>query len=130
MDNNQKYLVLDLDETLIHSVSKDEICQVTISDEGGCAIRMNIRPYVREFLENMSKFYHIYVYTASTKSYAQPILNYLDPTSNWIKGLLCRPSCVVTSQGCYVKDLRLFSPESLNNVVIIDNYVHSFGLQM
>ena len=100
-----------------------------IADEGGAPIRMNVRPYVREFLEHMSQFYSIYVFTASTKSYAQPILNYLDPASCLFKGLLCRPSCVLTSQGCYVKDLRIFE-DNLQNVVIIDNYVHSFGLQI
>ena len=127
---NQKYLILDLDETLIHSVEKTENCQVTLPDNNGADIRMNVRPYVREFLQNMSQFYQIYVFTASTKSYAEPILLHLDPNSSIIKGLLCRPSCVLTTQGCYVKDLRLFSEQNLGNVVIIDNYVHSFGLQM
>lgn len=82
---------------------------MTIPDANGSFIRMNVRPYVTEFLQNMSQFYQIYIFTASTQSYAQPILSHLDPNSTLVKGLLCRQSCVLTNQGCYVKDLRLFS---------------------
>ena len=129
-EGERKILILDLDETLIHTVEKQENCQVTITDANGSNIRMNIRPYAVEFLRNMSVHYQIFVFTASTKGYAEPILLHLDPESTLISGLLCRPSCVLTEQGCYVKDLRLFQEQNLSNVVIVDNYVHSFGLQM
>jgi len=42
----KKLLILDLDETLIHSVSENEMYEVLIPDQGGAPIRMNVRPYV------------------------------------------------------------------------------------
>ena len=38
-----------------------------------------IRPGTEKFLEEMSKYYEIVIFTASVKDYADTILNQLDP---------------------------------------------------
>lgn len=32
--------------------------------------------------------------------------------------------------GCFIKDLRIISNRQLKDIVIIDNLIHSFGLQI
>jgi CTD small phosphatase-like protein 2 len=68
-DVKKKFLLLDLDETLIHSVftaEKTDISFAIKDDE----FRFNIRPYCFEFLQRMSELFTIYVFTASTADYA------------------------------------------------------------
>lgn len=57
--------MLDLDETLIHSVWGEAKADVTIQ-HGLEPIKFNMRPYLLPFLEKMSQHYEIYVFTAST----------------------------------------------------------------
>ena len=60
-------LVLDLDETLI-SFHRDE---------NGIGI-IKPRPYLFQFLKEMSKIYELIIFTAATKEYADPILDLID----------------------------------------------------
>ena len=56
--NKSEYtLVLDLDETLIHCLDQQEITPL-------------IRPGTVKFLEEMSKYYEVVIFTASVKDYA------------------------------------------------------------
>ena len=56
--NKSNYtLVLDLDETLIHCLDQQEITPL-------------IRPGTEKFLEEMSKYYEVVIFTASVKDYA------------------------------------------------------------
>ena len=44
---------------------------------------------------------------------------------------LYRDSCLRTDDGVYVKDLRIFgSQRDMENVIIVDNAVYSFGYQL
>jgi len=40
---------------------------------------IRIRPFCREFLQQLSEFAEIIIFTASSASYADVILDYLDP---------------------------------------------------
>jgi CTD small phosphatase-like protein 2 len=42
---------------------------------------LNIRPFAMEFLAKMSNIFEIIIFTASEKSYADSILDHLDPHS-------------------------------------------------
>ena len=65
-DQNKKYtLVLDLDETLVHYHTKRQAYLV--------------RPGCRDFLEELSEFYEIVIFTASVSKAANLVLNKLDP---------------------------------------------------
>jgi CTD small phosphatase-like protein 2 len=62
-------LLLDLDETLIHSVFTSEKTDISFTLKGD-EFKFNVRPYCLEFLQKMNEYYTIYVFTASTADYA------------------------------------------------------------
>ena len=70
------------------------------------------------------------MFTASHKSYADVVLDFLDPKGELIQHRLYRESCVLTDDGVYVKDLRIIANRSLKDLVIVDNAVYSFGFQL
>ena len=78
----------------------------------------------------MSDFYTIYVFTASTTGYAKPIIEYLNRNHKTIHDFLSRANCMETKNGFFIKDLRIISNRTLKDIVLVDNLVHSFGLQM
>jgi len=69
----------------------------------------------------------VIVFTASHKSYADPILDFIDPEGKYIQYRMYRDNCVFTKEGFYVKDLRVIGNRSLNDLVIVDNSVYSFS---
>ncbi|CAD8114750.1 unnamed protein product [Paramecium primaurelia] len=129
-----KTLLLDLDETLIHSCSLRENPQVTVTAFGDygeeAKIHFNIRPFCTWFLQQMNQLYTIYVYTASSSAYANAIVNYLDPKRQWIMGIMSRGNCMETKNGFFIKDLRIVGNKQLKDMVIVDNLAHSFGFQI
>lgn len=71
------------------------------------------------------------VFTASVQTYADAILDHLDPDGSLIHHWLYRPSCIVQpypgeDANIYVKDLRIFEDFDLKDIVIVDNAVYSF----
>ncbi len=68
------------------------------------------------------------VFTASHSSYADVVLDILDPKHEIFEKRLYRESCIRSSDGVYVKDLRIFEESrSLSDIVLVDNAVYSFG---
>ena len=120
---------MDLDETLIHSIFTNEKTDVKFSHKGD-EFKFNIRPHCLEFLSNMSQYYNVYVFTAGTHDYAEPIINYLNQKKKTILGVLHRKNCMETQNGFFIKDLRIIQNRELKDIVIVDNLVHSFGLQI
>ena len=85
-----------------------------------------VRPWADEFLQEMSKYYEIVIFTAGTKEYADWILDQLD-TTKAIKYRLYRQHAT-PCETTYVKDLsRLGRP--LNRVIIVDNLAENFQRQ-
>jgi len=83
-----------------------------------------------ECLEEANKYFQVGVFTASHQSYADAILDFIDPEHVLFSFRLYRDSCLKTSDGYYVKDLRIFEGLSLSDVVLIDNSVYSFAHQI
>lgn len=79
-------LVLDLDQTLV-SVSTSEALHYIELDKNGKRSRyyVHIRPYAKEFLRNISKYFKIVIYTSSRMQYAKQIVTLLDKEHNYIK---------------------------------------------
>eukprot|EP01103_Thecamoeba_quadrilineata_P012761 TRINITY_DN3373_c0_g1_i4.p1 TRINITY_DN3373_c0_g1~~TRINITY_DN3373_c0_g1_i4.p1 ORF type:complete len:203 (-),score=25.99 TRINITY_DN3373_c0_g1_i4:64-672(-) len=100
--NCKKTLVLDLDETLIHSSFKDL------------------------FLKCVSEWYEVVVFTASLSKYADAVLDKLD-VNKVVTHRLFRESCV-NHMDNYIKDLGLLGRD-LNGVIIIDNSPVSYMSQ-
>ena len=130
IDSKKKFLVMDLDETLIHSIfDKEEKTDVTDYYKGD-EFKFNVRPHCFEFLANMSQYFNVYVFTAGTLDYAEPIINYLNTPKKTILGFLHRKNCMETQNGFFIKDLRIIQNRSLKDIIMVDNLVHSFGLQI
>lgn len=81
-------------------------------------------------MEKLSKFYEIFVFTASSPNYANSIVNFLDPNKILINGVLTRENCLQTKNGFFIKDLRVINNRELKNMIIVDNLSHSFGFQI
>ncbi|OWZ19707.1 Nuclear LIM factor interactor-interacting protein cleavage-specific form [Phytophthora megakarya] len=126
-DASKKCLVLDLDETLVHSsfrptTNPDYVIPVEI-DGTVHQVYVCLRPGAEEFLIEMAQFYEIVVYTASLSKYADPLLDKLDP-ERVIRYRLFREHCV-QYEGSYVKDLSLLDRD-LSQTIFIDNSPMSY----
>jgi Dullard-like phosphatase family protein len=132
---NRKTVIFDLDETLIHCARDFVACKpdvyIPIVFTNGDFIEagINIRPYVKECLEECGKYMEVMVFTASNKTYADAVLDYLDPDGMLIHHRLYRDHCIFVDQNP-VKDLRIIKNRNLKDIVIVDNCAFCFGYQV
>ena len=125
-----KTLVLDLDETLVHSgfIPFDSPSDVVIKIEmenNLFDIHVLVRPGVKEFLEKMSAKYEIVIFTASLSKYADPLLDIIDK-SGFCQYRLFREHCTLINTS-FVKDLKRLGRD-LKDVIIVDNSPISYAL--
>ncbi|KAJ1920704.1 hypothetical protein H4219_001103 [Mycoemilia scoparia] len=127
-DIGKKCLVLDLDETLVHSsfrpVDNPDYVVPVILEGQEHDVYVIKRPGVDEFLIEVGKHFEVVVFTASLSMYADPVLDLLDPT-NVVKHRLFRDSCNLHN-GNYVKDLSRLG-RNVNHSIIIDNSPASYA---
>ena len=127
--DNRKTLVLDLDETLIHSafepfIPRDDITLRMKMKDNDIIIHVLKRPYLDEFLNIVTQKYEVVIFTASISDYANPLLDQLDPMKK-ISHRLFREHCTKADNGLFIKDLNRLGRD-LKNVIIIDNNPVSF----
>lgn len=120
-------VVLDLDETLVHSSFKpvnnaDFIIPVEI-DGTVHQVYVLKRPHVDEFLKRMGELFECVLFTASLSKYADPVSDLLDKWGAF-RSRLFRESCVF-HRGNYVKDLSRLGRD-LHKVIILDNSPASY----
>ena len=126
--NKKKTLVLDLDETLVHSYfdinppRKPAISFSIILDNKNVKVQTLIRPGVIEFLEKMSEIFEIVIFTASLSKYALPIINFIDKNKK-CEFKLFREHCSICNNG-FIKDLKKLS-RNLNDLILLDNNPYS-----
>lgn len=130
-DRNKITLALDLDETLIHSTlypipNPDFTFTVATSDGNRIVFFVLVRPGAIDVLEELGNLYEIVIFTSSIKSYADPIIDFLDK-NKVIKFRLYREDCT-DFDGIYVKDLSNFN-RKLEKIIIVDNSSVSYLLQ-
>ena len=130
-----KTLILDLDETLIHcsqdsKAPADMKIPIQVSDEKIVEAGLYIRPHSDKFLKEMSKIYEIVIFTSSHPTYANRVLNILDPNNEVITSRVFREHCTATEDGILVKDLRIFANRDLKNVVLVDNSILNYSYQL
>ncbi|KAG7237738.1 hypothetical protein INR49_031729 [Caranx melampygus] len=116
-DQGKICVVIDLDETLVHSSFKpisnaDFIVPVEIE---GTTHQVYVlkRPYVDEFLQRMGELFEL----------CRPVTDLLDQCGVF-RARLFRESCVF-HQGCYVKDLSRLGRD-LHKTLILDNSPASY----
>lgn len=138
-------VVLDLDETLVHSVflvdveaklkkkekKKEEINSILqahrdnadiLLDDSNGGIAVTLRPGLRIFLRKLSRKFEVVLFTAAEREYAEPLLNFIDPDRKYLPYRLYREHTVKYIGIKYVKDLRILG-RNLRRTVLIDNNI-------
>lgn len=132
----QKTLVIDLDETLIHSLAKGgrmssgHMVEVKLNNTvgyGGAALGpqhpilyyVHKRPHCDDFLRKVCRWYNLVVFTASVQEYADPVIDWLEQERKYFSGRYYRQHCTFRN-GAYIKDLSSVEPD-LSKVMILDN---------
>lgn len=123
----KKCLVLDLDETLVHSSFKilhQADFTIPVEIEGQYHnVYVIKRPGVDAFMKRVGELYEVVVFTASVSKYGDPLLDQLD-IHGVVHHRLFRESCY-NHQGNYVKDLSQIGRD-LRETIIIDNSPTSY----
>jgi CTD small phosphatase-like protein 2 len=135
-DHGKLTVVLDLDETLIHSelittsrrekrnVKSEEVFYLLGRDGEG--IQVEKRPFLDEFLAQAAEQFELIVFTAGSANYAGPLLDVLDPQRKYFKHRLFREHCYGKH---FLKDLRVVNRQ-LEKTVLVDNTYTSFLFQV
>ncbi|KAK8186451.1 NLI interacting factor-like phosphatase-domain-containing protein [Phyllosticta citribraziliensis] len=138
---HQKTLILDLDETLIHSMAKGgryttgHMVEVKLNQPIGAAGQIvgpqvpilyyvHKRPHCDDFLRKVSKWYNLVIFTASVQEYADPVIDWLELERKYFAGRFYRQHCTFRN-GAYIKDLAQVEPD-LSKVMIVDNSPMSY----
>jgi len=87
--------LFDLDETLIHcnesmEVQSDIIIPIIFPTGETIEAGINIRPFCRDLLKEISKYFEIIIFTASHENYASKVIEYLDPDNLYVDHKLYR----------------------------------------
>ncbi|XP_049584765.1 uncharacterized protein [Syngnathus scovelli] len=129
-DTGKICMVIDLDETLVHSsfTPVNHADFITPVDIDGTIHQVYVskRPHVDEFLRRMGEMFECVLFTASLSKYADPVSDALDKWGAF-RSRLFREACVF-HKGNYVKDLSHLGRD-LNKVIIIDNSPASYTFQ-
>lgn len=114
-------LILDLDETLIHSTFQpglvgDFVVEVDVESRS-YLVSVFKRPGLHEFLQRCADLYEVVIFTASMSTYADRVIDVID-TENSVSARLFRESCTYVD-GVYVKNLELLGRD-LKRTIIVD----------
>ena len=86
-----------------------------------------MRPHCHDFIRELSTFAEIIIFTASSASYADVVLDYIDPHKRYFSHRLYRQHCTV-EKGYFTKDRRNIN-RRLEDSVLVDNSAYSYMLQ-
>jgi len=132
--DNQRCLVIDLDETLVHTEHTpsgfpggryDFKISVMIQ---GSTYRMYVkkRPGCDTFLRKAAENYELVIFTASLEPYCRAVMRIIDP-AGLVKHQLHRTHCTL-HEGLYVKDLSRLG-RSIKDCILLDNNPDCYLLQ-
>ncbi|KAF5836684.1 HAD-like domain-containing protein [Dunaliella salina] len=118
----QKTIVLDLDETLVHSsletpAEASDFSFPVFFNNQEHMINVRCRPHLQSFMQRVAELFEVVVFTASQKIYAELINTHTHTDA-----------CVVV-EGNYLKDLSVLGRD-LKDTFIIDNSPQAFGFQV
>ena len=88
---------------------------------------LRLRPFLIQFLEEISYYYELILFTASTEYFARPIINAIEENKKYFDFIFYRDCCIIIGND-FVKDLtRIGRP--LDSTIIVDNMPQNFRLQ-
>ncbi len=118
-------VALDLDETLVHTTTDPNALGYDMKLSIRCAHSKQVivcyvylRPYLLQFLKQISRWYEIVIFTASQSDYADPLINSFD-SCKFISRRFFRNCCKLVGNE-YVKDLSMVR-DDFSRVVLVDN---------
>lgn len=114
----KKTLILDLDETLIHSSDSLPNSSISYFTCGEPPFYVYKRPGLDKFLTMCNKKFDTFIFTFADKEYAEPLLNILCPFID-ANHRLYRDLCEAKS-GNVKKDLRIFQ-RSGKDIILVDD---------
>ena len=109
-------LILDLDETIISFKIKS-------TKEGV----LRARPFLFGFLEEMSHYYELIVWTSATEAYANSLIDAIEFEKQYFDYVFYREHAIIIEED-FVKDLNRVG-RSLDRVIIVDDMPQNFRLQ-
>ena len=98
-----------------------------------CEARFSVRPYTRKCLEFANRHFEVAVFTAGKQWFADPILDWLDPSGTLIQHRFFRDlTSDLVDEKIFVKDLSVFTKGdlTLDDILIIDNNIYSFAFNL
>lgn len=135
----KKLILLDLDETLVHSdfdllYPGTYDTTVTFEDtltKEKISVGVYFRKDLEQFLRTMKSFFELAIFTSSVKEYADAIIDSFDKSNEFFSFRLYRESCIYLNN-VYIKDLNVVSEYGyeLKDVVLVDNSLYSFAGQI
>ncbi|CAK4032178.1 RNA polymerase II subunit A C-terminal domain phosphatase [Lecanosticta acicola] len=140
LDSRRLSLVVDLDQTVIHASVEPtigewqsdpsnpnhealkDVCKFQLLDDipsrSGTWYYIKLRPGLKEFLNTMSEYYEMHIYTMGTRAYAENIARIIDPERKVFGDrILSRDE----SGSMTAKNLRRLFPVDTKMVIIIDD---------
>ncbi|KAI5127492.1 RNA polymerase II subunit A C-terminal domain phosphatase [Nematocida parisii] len=90
----------------------------------GHSYYVKLRDNLQWFLEEVSKYYEIHIYTMGNKSYACSIAGLLDPTGKLFGSRIISRD---DNFGCFDKDIKRLFPTNSKHVVILDDRPDVWG---
>jgi len=145
-DEGKLTVVLDMDETLIHSIfagesdgkgqyrqqelrrrasrlqQHDELQSFSVVLPGGeteVTVKTNKRPHLDRFLARLKERCELVIFTAAVPQYANCVLDVLDPHAHFFAHRLYRGACT-NRNGYYLKDLNVLGRD-IRRTVLVDN---------
>lgn len=140
LDSQKLSLVVDLDQTIIHATvdptvaewqrdpsnpnydAVNDVRSFQLVDDipgaKGCWYYIKLRPGLEAFLESISRYYELHIYTMGTRAYAEHIAKLVDPERRIFgERILSRDE----SGSMVAKNLKRLFPVDTKMVVIIDD---------
>lgn len=135
-------VVLDLDHTCVFAVAHaaavgeeavvaNPTCEthlIRVNPNDKEIFEVRVRPNVRQFIEQVSRFAEVCVFTAGKEQYARAVCSLLDPFQLHFSAILSRESTIRINSTLFIKDLSRLG-RNLERVVLIDDSAHGFILQ-
>ena len=117
-------------EKNIEDSDSTSCCLSEAEDDDIHTVGIFVRNGVKDFLEEVNKYFEVGIFTASVKEYADAVISFLDPENKLIKFRLYRNNCINFNDWFTVKDLRIFNNVDLKKIVLLDNSMYSFASQI
>eukprot|EP00801_Mesodinium_rubrum_P008110 Mrub_08125.p1 GENE.Mrub_08125~~Mrub_08125.p1 ORF type:complete len:238 (-),score=11.03 Mrub_08125:148-804(-) len=125
--SNKPTLVLDLDHTLIYAsetpIAEYDFVIPIFKNKKLTILYVKKRPYLDQFLERLSHYYELIVFSAATPAYAELVVEKID-LNQVIDYRLYRYACSSDGSNLF-KDLSYLGRD-LSNTIIIDDSPQNF----